>query len=250
MNESSWEATRKAQRKKLYLLLVILFPILSLATIIVVNNRDQIAGNKQIHEQPHVVIPPKTVPTPDSLPKSQHDSLSKGASVPTATEKHTATVLKKTPQMVPPTPKVLKTAPLSVEPAFQKAKTVHEKMADTSKSIEKSSSIPHETPKNPARSLLSERLPPIKCSLRSRKDIVISLSLELFFRDEDHRTAIRLSRDEIKVMVMKSVLDKELSEMKIQALEKLLLQNVNSIFDHDNIKELKIKNIQVEKADQ
>lgn len=96
--------------------------------------------------------------------------------------------------------------------------------------------------------VFSEELPPITCHLQSRKDVVIKLTLELFFHDEDMRRSLRLQRDKIRLVVQQMIKPKELSEMNVGSLEMQLLENVHRIFDPAMITSVRIKNIQIEKA--
>ncbi|MCX7726778.1 MAG: hypothetical protein N2053_08000 [Chitinispirillaceae bacterium] len=98
----------------------------------------------------------------------------------------------------------------------------------------------------------SFQLYPIALQVRgfisNRKDIVLNLSLELFFEDIDMKKEILLKREEIKIMVMKELKEKELSEIKPDLLESQLPSSINSIFDKNVIRKVKIKTIDIEKV--
>ncbi len=100
----------------------------------------------------------------------------------------------------------------------------------------------------PAPESFSIELPSIPCRIESRKDIVIYLSLELFFNEIEKRPSILLRRDDIKVIVKRTLQPKEIKEMKIRELEAELLQEIKGLFDNGEITDLKIRNIEVEKA--
>jgi len=241
MTESSWEASRSAQRKRSHLIILVSLPVVLLVTILFINNRDLLLAphgkpvqnepvdsppkNEESHPSDHDTIPVQhktvTAPTVDTMPDS--GTVLRQRAIAKRSEPDT-TVRKKADEQ--PHQTMVKNADI---PA-QKKKSVGSQLPD----------MPHHP--------FSEMLPPIKCSLNNRKDIVISLSLELFFNDEDDRAVLRLYREDLKVMIMKSVLSAELPDMKIHVLEKHLLKNINSIFDHEIIIALKIRNIQIEKA--
>lgn len=243
MSESSWEETRKAQQKKIHRLVIVFIPLLLLVTVVIINNSDQITRDNQSQQHIQKEVTTNKLQIISDPPKKKEREKE---TVPQPPEMTTTPAAEKSIPL-PQKEKIVQKKP-EIEQIPEKVRV---KMAENvPKTVDKTSSFSRSAPVQRVHSVLSEVLPPINCSLLNRKDIVISLSLELFFMDEDHRAAIRISREEIKVMVMKSVFDKELSQIKIATLEKLLLQNVNSIFDHDYIKDLKIKNIQVEKADQ
>jgi flagellar basal body-associated protein FliL len=94
----------------------------------------------------------------------------------------------------------------------------------------------------------SIELLPFACRIESRKDIVIYLSLELFFNDRGNRSALLLRREDMKVMAMRTLRDKEPGAVTTGKLEGELRAAINGIFGNDEIIAVKIKDIRIEKA--
>jgi hypothetical protein len=226
MRESSWEASRRKQHKTKLLFFLIVVPVLVLAGILFTNNRDLIdraLKSRSIHQMKGTI---QTALSPDSARTVSSDSTApSAASAPSSP----VPVLKNSEKAVPQKNQVAE------EPAVYKpvAGNTPEMISPPMEKLPKLRSIV---------------LPSFPCRIESRKDVVIYLSLELFFNDIEKRSAILLRREDIKVMAMRTVHGKELNDIKIGELESQLLQNINKIFEHAEITAVKIGNIQVEKA--
>jgi hypothetical protein len=233
MKESSWEASRQRQKKKALLLALIGIPAVAAAVVLVVNNRDLInpsGGRNHVESTDRNDMSPQERNDPDA--EMANDSLP--FNEPAAPE-----AASNDPQpSLPPVP--------SDSPAAVASPSV----APASRPSKNSAPDPEKQVVSDVPKSFSITLPPIPCRLESRKDLVIYLSLELFFNEIEKRTDILFRREGIKVIVMRSVKGKELAEMKIGELESQLLHDINRLFEHpDIITTLKIRNIQVEKAD-
>ncbi len=226
MRESSWEASRRKQHKRKMLFFLIIVPVIALAGILIINNRDLIDRSLKSGSIPHIKESITTDQSPDSATTVSSDSSTPStASAPASP----LSGLKDSETAIPQKNRVAE------EPA------VHEPVAgDTPEMIS--------PPMEKLPKLHSIVLPSFPCRIESRKDIVIYLSLELFFNDIEKRSAILLRREDIKVMAMRTVHGKELNDIKIGELESQLLQNINKVFEHAEITTVKIGNIQVEKA--
>ena len=223
MSESSWESSRKSFRKKIIFSAAIVFPFLLVSSILFINNRDLITKT----------IEPKSVSAESSSRESVQETEKKTEKSSSTSESSSSSgdILKKTPV------EKIEASPLkeSIVPEQQK------------KSVK---AVKDHTEKKQQSKSFSERLAPIRCRIENRKDVVINLSLELFFNDPEKRAAIRLRREDIKIMVWRTMRLKELSEIKIGELEKQLFKEINSIFEVDDLNSLKIRNIHVEKVAQ
>lgn len=222
MNEGSWEWSRRQARKRILLSLLVVLPIVLLAVILFINNRDL-------------------------LRPGQARSTGSGADeTPSAAGKKANPVQKSEPVQINTT-----AVTGSDSPEIHPRESVR-KISDKEESTVKkggSEAIPKvKLPRTGTRRQASVVIPPFPCTIESRKDMVIRLSLELLFDDSDMREAILLRREDIRVMVMRAMRMKTLSEMKIGSLESHLQKNINSIFDTSVITAVRIRNIQVEKA--
>lgn len=245
--ESEWERSQNLHKKNIITRFFLILPIALVIGILIVNNRDLISGGQTVDESDFtsdsILGDPDQIEENEMHPYS-HDINKEKTD---ATRKLIAENAEKT------------AAP--EKKSDTDAKTVETKNNVTSagqrKILKKKPAlINHDSfSEKPAASLNktefnepSVELPPFQCSIENRKDIVISLSLELFYKDSTFRSAILFRRNEIKVMIMRVIRKKVLSEMKITVLEKELMKDINSIFDRPTVSQLKIRNIQIEKV--
>ena len=244
--ESAWEQSRKLQKKKIFKRIILVLPILSITGILIVNNRDLITGEKTVIESNRV----SDDSTPNTaLSESRENQLSESV----VREVRKDTVKKKAPEVaakavkVENRPVVTKKKEKKSSGAVQATEKTMPKSVPLSKPDSLQQKQTSKSDKTESREFSIE-LPSFPCSIENRKDIVISLSLELFYTNSSFRDEILFRRNEIKVMVLRVMQNKVLPEMKIMVLEKDLLKDVNSIFDQPTISRLKIRNIQIEKV--
>ena len=223
MTESSWEAKRRSDRKIRITLLLIIAPLILLGTVLFINNREMIGGEKTL-SSPGREFDTSTGNTPV---EQRYAADSTDSVVPAVSDEYNSK----------------KILPLdSVKEEKKESITNVE-----SRPVQKKH-IPPLSKKTSVQENFSELLPPFSYKIENRKDIVISLTLELFFNDPDTRMAIRLRRDDIKVMVSRVLWHCEIESIRNNDLERQLLNEVNSIFDVGEISNVAIKKIQVEKA--
>ena len=228
MNESAWERSQRSYRKKIVLSILIILPLCAIGIVFFLNNRDllgdadqavpPVAGKKAADDDTAAATPG----VPETAIASERDTVAHVASTKPAAAAVTA--------------KNTVSAPL---PAAGPAGNPAQERPVPSLS---------RTPPSAAVQCCSEKLAPIPCILENRKDVVINLSLELFFTNMEDRSAILLRREDIKIMVLRTVRDQELPSMKIGRLETLLQKSICSIFDRPVVYKVKVKNIQIEKA--
>jgi flagellar basal body-associated protein FliL len=279
MNESRWEASRRSARNNFIVFSLVFIVAAAIAVIIFVNNRDQLRqASAPVVTSSGVPagLPPDPVrdSTPDTVSVTQHHpSTDSSAQRPAAGNPAGKKELK--PQPVPSAvrqPPAPPSAAVTPTPPAPVKKTVI-KAASTPLPIGKSASrtaveavppsagvaIPPQpapaavksgktSPVERAGSPASIVLPPFPCSIDSRKDVVIYPSLELFFEDAERRSALLLRRDDIKVMVLKTLRTKEPGTIKTSVLEAELRDAINQLFDHNEIVTVKINDIRIEKA--
>ncbi|MBN1309663.1 MAG: hypothetical protein JXA18_17210 [Chitinispirillaceae bacterium] len=224
MKESAWEASRRREKKKAFLFVVLLTMTLVVAFVLFLNNRDLIGPStrqRSLQAEEHAAEAAATQAEAVSIAES-------AGSYPAAPV---------SPEAVSGDEQPIPAQGTSDSP------TATPPLPSTGDAPATKKTAGSDHPK-----FFSIELPSFPCRIESRKDIVIHLSLELFFSDGEKRTAILLRRNDIRVMVERTVWDKELSEIKIGELETQLLYNINKLFDHPDIAAVKIRNVQVEKA--
>jgi hypothetical protein len=230
MNESSWEKSRRNDRKKFLLLLLISGPLCALGVILYLNNRDLIdstssgSGNPVVEAEPAVSSPQSTDTTAEVRDKPDVSAPGGNSALPQPDAAVTNAVAPSEP-VVSPSPRI--SAQKTVAPV-------------TGQSSPESS--------RPSGSCCSILLSPIECTVENRKDVVINLSLELFFNDPEQRSALLLRRDDIKVIVLRTMRSQQLPAIKIHELEALLLKDIAPVVQPSGISGMKIRNIQIEKV--
>ncbi len=273
MSESSWESSRRRSAKTRGIVLLLLVTFSLIVSVLFINNRDLIGGSSfQEPERTGSAVPDSGEQVSSgaagslSADSSGSDGIENAGKAGEDPEPGTDSMEKRpllagrtgtgigpgilesaagTPAMEPPPSDVhpkqgeSERTSYTPEPGVRFAEIRERTINGRDQSVITTHSEMH-----------SESLPPFSCRLESRKDIVIGLSLELFFNDAAKRSEIRLRREEIKIMVMRELRDMRLSGVRIGELEKRLLPGINSLFDVNVINALKIKNITVEKAGQ
>lgn len=245
MTESSWESSRKTQKKRLVAGCLIAIPLMIIGAILYLNNRDYFSSAAGF--------------TP-MLPKQTGDSVAQsmllGTLPPPVSSPTTEDTVKQN-----------KVKPESPDKPIMEKKHVtstvsRNNMQQTFTSVVEAPGVPDQkAPSNTVVNLTessvkktnsSERysieITEIPCQIESRKDLAITLSLELFFEDASDQLQLLIRREDLKVMVMLAVRKNELSEMKKELLESQLLKSTNSIFERPVITAVAVRSINVEKV--
>ncbi|MBN1757267.1 MAG: hypothetical protein JW863_03060 [Chitinispirillaceae bacterium] len=229
MNESSWERTRRNEQKRLLIVLLVVCPLCAVGILLYLNNRDQIGVSV-------------TASGPERFAPDTADRISTtGDTAETAlpdTDQRKAALTEK-PQASSKKPKM---TPMRTDIPEEGSPMVSE---ETATRPPPASAVSAVSEKDSCCSIL---LPTIACISENPKDVVINLSLELFFSDIEKRSAILLRRDDVKVMVLRTMRDQQLPAMKIDELETLLQRGIAPVLPNSGITRIKIRNIQIEKA--
>lgn len=243
MTESSWESSRKAQKQRLVAGCIIALPLVIICVIFYLNNRDYFSSDTG-----STPVPPKYI----------GDSFVQNITIETS------------PQRVPPTKATVKQTMVKPENHHEpitgkKRRTDTVSRNNMHQTITSGAEVhgvsDQKTPSKKVANLkessqreliaaerYSIEITKIPCRIESRKDLAITLSLELFFIDASDRLRLLIRREDLKVMVMLAVRKNELSEMKKDLLESQLLKSTNSIFDRSVITAVAVRSINVEKV--
>lgn len=87
-------------------------------------------------------------------------------------------------------------------------------------------------------SMFSVHIPSVQCALADKKGLFIHIALKFYFKDEVLNDEILFKRDDIKVMVKKVFMKKQLSEIVVDALRAELKKEVNSLLKQGQIEDV------------
>lgn len=214
MTEQNWDASRRAFRKRINIFLSILIPLVIVSGVIFYNNRDVLFENTLNADTPvkkrDGSIETKSVHKP-AVVKS--DTVKKTVAVKSDTVKNSVSV-----------------------------KLDNEKKNDTilAGSVSKLD--------NKLKMRDSVRISGIDIIPEDRKDVIIELTLELFFEDVDLCSEILLRREEIRVISRNILRNRSLNEIKKKLIEPELRDAISLIFDNKNLNDVKILRLQIEKV--
>ena len=225
MNENSRKRTPRNDRKKLLVLLLVAGPLCAIGAVLFLNNRDLIVSSVES-------FLPKTA---GSLPSSIGRSDTTGVDMLPAARPAASAATRSTEKSGISVEKIT-AAPSAPPPSSSKAAPVKNR----GERPDRDSALND--------SCCSVLLAPIACSVENRKDMVINLSLELFFNDIEERPSILLRREDIKMMALRTMREQQLSAIKIHELETELQRNIACVFRDTGLIRVTIRNIQIEKA--
>jgi len=81
-----------------------------------------------------------------------------------------------------------------------------------------------------------------------RPDVILRLSLMLFFSDDNLRSEILLRREEIRVITRKVIHNLEFGAIRKETVEPQVCFAIKKIFENKNLIDVKIADIQIEKV--
>lgn len=88
----------------------------------------------------------------------------------------------------------------------------------------------------------------IKCSVAGRKDIRICFEILLFTNDSSLKREVLIKRDDLKVMVMKTVRKMELNSIKTGSLRNELRGVINGMLENGTITDLEFRDFRIEEV--
>jgi len=90
--------------------------------------------------------------------------------------------------------------------------------------------------------------PDILCRLHSGEPLKIMLSLELFFQAGPIKREVLLKRENLKVMVQKTIAEKSLNELIVDTLREQTKRAMNRILEKGAIRDVAFRNFSIEKV--
>ncbi|GEM_PF-4128718 len=242
MNESSWETSRREGRRKKLIAIVVTLLLTAVATVLFLNNRDLIETDQGETTQLFVldVNEPSDRPAPDTMGANGAITPSHESGQPVA--KPNETVQKVSSQGAEDSLR-----DISREKRLEGSRSMQSLSSSCGPVVSKNDVGTEKIESNYCSIPLTIKLPAIGSGAERGKNVVIHLSLELFFNDIEQREAILLHREEIKVVVARIMGKKELRGLKVRELEADLLHTLNTALFSGDITTVKIRNIQVDR---
>jgi hypothetical protein len=258
MNETYWEQAKRAHKKRLLLAIFVGSSVLIASAIIICNNEDLLSGRKDLPQESSVADSslvffgmPESTETENlinitdatlkpgvdahSLKKNSTDfSLESGSKLEEKVNEEKKNIEKIAPAIV----KNDNNEPGRAQ--YGKAKTITE--------LQYSKEIDKETKNIDSSQQYSILLPNIKISVINRKDIIILMALELFYRDSTDNSEILIKRDALRIVAIKLVQMKELNAIKKESLSEELKKEMNLIFDRNPLVKVTIREFHIEKV--
>jgi hypothetical protein len=232
-SDTSWEAAVQKRRKRMQSIFFFFIPLAIIIAIILNNNRDLFeSGQSQVVKK-------------NNFSTAQESPVVKVSEPANSKKVEIRDSVKLKPGV--PEPRLTQT-----KKAVLPAKTVSDsETVKTSKCksvVSKKENIPAVQPVKLS-SVSTVSLQGIDCKVNDRKDLRITLDLDVQFGNELMRKEILIKRDDLKVLVIKTLSKKSLSGVNKEQLRGELIDAMNGIFDHRTITGVVIKNLQIEKAD-
>lgn len=258
MNETYWEQAKKAHKKRLLLIVVVGLFVLITSGIIISNNGDLLNGRNETTQESAVVDSALFVfGMTDSAETEKFidNADSPATSVSTHTAKKGVDLQSSIDTVPGPAIKAItvkNTKDKIKEPAAKNDNnsSIHAQLDGRKPVIEHPKSEMIDKKLNNIDSLqqYSILLPVIQSSVIDRKDIIISLALELFYRDSTDSHELLLKRDALKVVAIKLIQMKELNSIKKENLSEELKNEMNLIFDRKTLLKVTIREFHIEKV--
>jgi flagellar basal body-associated protein FliL len=88
----------------------------------------------------------------------------------------------------------------------------------------------------------------ISCKLNDREALTVLLSIELFFPAGALKKEILLKRDNLKVMVQKTILGKSMHELIVDSLRTQMKRAMNRILEKGTIIDVEFRNFSIDKV--
>jgi flagellar basal body-associated protein FliL len=87
-------------------------------------------------------------------------------------------------------------------------------------------------------SLFSVALPIVECRLAEKKDLVIRVSLKVFFADKNVEQEVLFKRNDIGVILKKVFKNKQLSDIVVDKLREELRRKINALLEKGTIEDI------------
>jgi hypothetical protein len=259
MNETYWEQAKKAHKKRLLVIVVAGLFVLITSGIIISNNRDILKTPNETTQEADAVDSSLLVFGMEDSAEMENQIDNADTSPAMSIAAHN---VKKGVALKPSIDTVVGSAimPIPSKKNVDKIKGPVAKNDNNSISHAQSEEI-KPVIKNANNEKIDKKLnnidslqqysillPIIRSSVIDRKDIIISLALELFYRDSTDNSELLLKRDALKVVAIKLIQLKELNSIKKDILSEELKNEMNLIFDRKTLFKVIIREFHIEKV--
>ena len=258
MNETYWELEKRAHRKRLLITVLVGFLVLITFGIIICNNSDLLTDRDESTQEFAAADSSSLVfgmadstemenfNNADSSPELSVDthSLKKDKNADLPVNRKVISEIK--PQVVSTTTEKINASALKNDNMVARSsQLVKENLITDIPKDKKSDKKLNNIDSSQQYSIL---LPSIRSSVIDRKDIIISLALELFYRDSTDNGEILIKRDALKIVAIKTIQMKELNSIKKESLSDELKNEMNLIFDRKTLFKVTIREFHIEKV--
>jgi hypothetical protein len=272
MNQTSWERVQQSHKQHVKVISISVMAVAAVAAIIILNNSDLFSGNSENtnsadsasfsfneselpaeieglesddpenNDQPleNQKDTAKTVQKNHSQKDTLVDSHSDDSPVEVR-DLDRQQVVKKT-QTVKTVESNLVSGEQSPDERVPKQRVVSKAVSDDS-SGKKSADQSKNTPKEQV-FLLSN----VQSRVIDRKDLIISLALELFYTDSITGSDLLINRDALRVVALKVLQDKPLGSLKKEPLAEEFKNAMNGIFERKALIKVRIREFHIEKV--
>ncbi len=249
MTETRWEDAKKSHKNNNKLIISTLLPIFVITTIVIINNSDIFSGKK--NETVKETIPSDSLLLCSSIDSeetyfSEHnENLEKDQEISVNTINSKDSARKEES-------KGKNDSRLNVSKGHEEKKEKKEFEKISEEKVTTSDTLGHVKDKIMHNNISSQQysilLPGVQSKVIDRKDIIISLALELFYNDTSETREVLIRRDVLKVIAQKVIQNKEFSMIKKELLSEELKNEMNLIFDRKTLVKVNIREFQIEKA--
>jgi hypothetical protein len=259
MNETYWEQAKKAHKKRLLVIVIVALFVLITSGIIISNNRDIIKSPNETTQESAAVDSSLFVFGMEDSAETENlidnTDTSPAMSIATHNAKKSVALETSIDTVVGPA-----TMTIASEKNINKIKDPVAKKGNNSisyaQSEERKPVIKDENNEKIDKKLnnidslrqYSILLPIIRSGVIDRKDIIISLALELFYSDSTDNRELLLKGDALKVVAIKLIQLKELNSIQKDALSEELKNEMNLIFDRKTLLKVIIREFHIEKV--
>lgn len=249
MTETRWEDAKKSHKNNNKLIISFLLPLFFITAVIIINNNDVFSGKK--NETVKETIPSdslllcSSIESEETYHSEQNENVEKdqGVLANTTNSKDKACKDDSTKK---------NNSGLNVDKEQGKKKEKKEFEMVSEEKMRTSDTLEHVKYNKKNNNISSQQysilLPGVQSKVNDRKDIIISLALELFYNDTSETHEILIRRDVLKVIAQKVIQNKDFSMIKKELLSEELINEMNLIFDRKTLVKVNIREFQIEKA--
>jgi hypothetical protein len=272
MNQTSWENVRKSHKQHVKVITISVIAVAAVAAIIILNNHDLISGNAEnansvdsasfsfIESEVPTQIEGFESDTPgyenqssenhqDTAPKVQKNQSKKDTPVyshsddkPIESRELNSLPTEKKIEKVKPVATTLASGDLQPDERIPRQNESLNPVSDYTSG--KKSAAQSKNPLKEQVFLLTN----VQSRVIDRKDLIISLALELFYTDSITGSDLRINRDALRVVALKVLQDKPLASLKKELLAEEFKNEMNGMFERKALIKVRIREFHIEKV--